>query len=430
MQPDPRQLFDGIAFSRHDGVVAAVSGGGDSLALLLLLQEFLDLQADAPTLTAVTVDHALRAEAAEEARFVAALCEHRGIAHRTMVWRGEKPATGLSVAARSARLELLAQAAQTIGAGLIFTGHTRDDQAETVSMRAARGTGRGGAGIAPASLHESGIWFVRPLLACGRAELRDYLATRNVRWIDDPTNDDVNYERVRVRRSLTPQLVRRRAAEANAVAAERRALGMRAARLIDDHARRMAPGLYRIDPILVDEADDASALYALRVLAAMVGGALHLPAEEPSLRVLAGLRDRVCATLSRSVIDRRSSGIYLYRERRNLPARTRIVAGMLWDGRYRLTGGDGLHVAPFGAVAGDHLPKSGHILPQDLHFAAQFAEPALWRGDVCVGAAPGADAGIKVGVPAPWAKLLPSFDIEVAQALIRLLGGKTVLTLP
>ncbi|MFC5586739.1 tRNA lysidine(34) synthetase TilS [Nitratireductor kimnyeongensis] len=430
MQPDPRQLFGGIAFSRHNGVVAAVSGGGDSLALLLLLQEFLDSQADAPALAAVTVNHDLRAEAADEARLVAAFCASRGIAHSTMVWRGGKPMTGISAVARTARLELLAQAAHSIGAGLVFTGHTRDDQAETVTMRGERGTGLGGAGIAPASLHASGIWFVRPLLACGRAELRNYLVKQNIRWIDDPTNDDMNYERVRVRRSLTPELVTRGVAGADAVATERRLLGMRAARLIDDHVHRVVPGLYRVDPALVEDADGAAALYALRVLSAMVGGASHLPAEKASARVLAALRDGFCATLSRTVIDRRSSGVYLHRERRNLPARMCVAQDMLWDGRYRLTGGNGLHVAPFGVAARDYLPEADAILPQDLQFAAQFAEPALWRGDVCVGAALRADVETGLCLPAPWAKLLPSFDIDVAQALIRLLGGKTVLQLP
>lgn len=430
MQPDPRQIFDGIAFSRETGVIAAVSGGGDSLALLLLLKEFLDLQAGAPALTAVTVDHALRAEAAEEARFVAALCASRGIAHRTMVWRGEKPATGISAAARSARLSLLAQAAREAGAGLVFTGHTRDDQAETVAMRAGRGTGLGSAGIAPASLYDGAIWFVRPLLSHGRADLRSYLASRDVRWIDDPTNDDTAYERVRVRRSLTPEMAASRIMEAETAAAGRIALGARAAHLISDHARCMAPGLYRVDPAFVEDADAEAALHALRVLTAMAGGALHLPSEEPSARVLAGLRAGVCATLSRAVIDRRASGIYLHRERRNLPTGSGAMREGLWDRRYWLSAPEGLYIAPFGAAAHDLLPEANPTLPQDLLFAAQFAEPALWRGDVCVGPARMAVPGNGIGVPAPWAHLLPSFDIDVAHALIRLVGGKTVLKLP
>ena len=91
---------------------------------------------------------------------------------------------------------------------------------------------------------------------------------------------------------------------------------------------------------------------------------------------------------------------------------------------------EGLHIAPFGAAARDLLPEANPTLPQDLLFAAQFAEPALWRGDVCIGPARMAVPGNGIGVPAPWAHLLPSFDIDVAHALIRLVGGKTVLKLP
>ena len=102
----------------------------------------------------------------------------------------------------------------------------------------------------------------------------------------------------------------------------------------------------------------------------------------------------------------------------------------LWDRRYRLSAPEGLHIAPFGAAARDLLPEANPTLPQDLLFAAQFAERALWRGDVCVGPARMAVPGNGIGVPAPWAHLLPSFDIDVAHALIRLVGGKTVLKLP
>lgn len=425
--PDPGALFGDYAFAKQSSVIAAVSGGGDSLALLFLLKDFLDTQADAPALTAVTVDHALRPESADEARFVAALCRSHGIAHKTMVWRGEKPATGISASARTARLDLLAQAARDAGAGLIFTGHTQDDQAETVFMRADRGAGRGSAGIAPATLHDGSVWFARPLLGLRRAVLRDYLVSRDVRWIDDPTNDNPAYERVRVRKALDAEASRKLVLEAADAAAERMALGARAACLIDAHWRCVAPGLYRAETAFLDTDDEAALLYALRVLAAMAGGAAQLPGTEPSARAMLRLRDGFCATLSRAVLDLRSSGFYLHRERRNLPVLQAAAQPILWDGRYRLCADAGVTIAPLGDLARDCLPEIASPIPQDVLFAAQFAEPGLWRGETCLGPACDHmdDGGLRV--PAPWAHLLPSFDMALAQALIRLTGAKTVI---
>lgn len=431
------RLFGNFDFSR--GAVAAVSGGSDSTALLLLLKDYIDRNVPAARLLAVTVDHDLRAGSAAEAQTVAALCAERGIAHRTLVWSGDKPASGLPAAAREARYRLLAKTAEDEGLGLIATGHTADDQAETVLMREGRGRGsgsedeRGLAGMAPATLHDWRTWIARPLLGIRRATLREMLLRRNVGWIEDPTNADVRFERPRMRVSLAGRDGERRVeaalAKAGAAAAGREELGRRAASLIEGLASAPAPGLVRIDGGFADCQDGEAAVYALRVLLATVGGCSFLADDARCRMLLARLRSGpLCATLSRTVVDARRTGIFLRREARNLPAAQAPVENALWDGRRRITLSDnaaGLVIAPLGLAVARRMAVR-EDMPQSLLRAALAAEPALRARGEDLELADGAPAARPVSVVpavAPFARFLPSFDLGPAAAVAALVGA-------
>jgi tRNA(Ile)-lysidine synthase len=178
-------------------VLLAVSGGADSTALLVLAAEW--AKALKTEVSAATVDHGLRAGSGAEAKKVAALAKTLGVAHRVLVWKGEKPATGIEEAARTARYALLDDAAKKAGATHLATAHTRDDQAETVLMRFAAGSGPAGlAGMRAASKRGS-VLHVRPFLDVPKARLVASLKERGLDWSEDETNLNARFARPRLR---------------------------------------------------------------------------------------------------------------------------------------------------------------------------------------------------------------------------------------
>ncbi len=187
-------------------IVAAVSGGPDSVALLYILHE---IAGELPlTLSAAFFDHGIRPAAARERRLVEKHC--RSLQIPLVAGAGDVPAeargrgTGLEEAARIARYRFLEETAKRWRADAVALGHTRDDQVETVLHRIIRGTGwRGITGIPP----RRGI-FIRPLLGCSRDELRTYLRGRGLRYAIDSSNRDNKLLRNRIRNRLLPYLRR------------------------------------------------------------------------------------------------------------------------------------------------------------------------------------------------------------------------------
>ena len=253
---------DGAAISTHEAnelfavvaefpvLVLAVSGGPDSTALLLLAARWRKARRRGPKLVAVTVDHGLRRESMREAKAVGRLARSLGVEHRIVRWLGRKSATGLQQAARQARYRLLAEAARKSGARHVLTAHTLDDQAETVLIRLARGSGVGGlaamALASPVPIEEArGVMLVRPLLRTPKSRLIATLKAAKIPYADDPTNRDPRFTRSRMR-TLMPALA------AEGLTADRLArLARRVDRMetaveiaVSDAGDRVAPGLW------------------------------------------------------------------------------------------------------------------------------------------------------------------------------------------
>jgi len=273
----------------------AVSGGPDSLALLLLAA------ATRPgAVKAATVDHQLRAESAAEAAFVAQVCAALGVPHAILPVAVADDPAGLQAAARAARYAALGGWMARDRIATLLTAHHADDQAETLLMRLQRGAGVSGlAGVrAHGPLPGSGgrLALCRPLLGWRRSELGAIVAAAGLAAVDDPSNADPDFDRVRMRMHLAetpwldvPALARSAAALAQADAA----LDAMAARLFDERVRPAPDGL-ALDPDGIP--DELRRRLVTRCLAAVAPGAA--PRGEQVTSLLAALARGETATLA------------------------------------------------------------------------------------------------------------------------------------
>jgi tRNA(Ile)-lysidine synthase len=294
--------------SEKKRVLLAVSGGPDSTALLLLAARWRGGRT-APDLVAATVDHGLRREAKKEAAAVAKLTKKLGVAHRTLKWSGRKPASGIQEAARAARYDLLLGLARKIGADAVVTAHTRDDQAETVLHRLARGSGLSGlAGIRRKS-ERDGVALLRPLLDLPKTRLVATLRAAKIPFAEDPANRDPRYLRTRMR-ALAPQLAAE-GLDAGRLAGVARRLGRADAAIeaaVCEAKGRLWRGWSNGGPIEFD----AAGLFALpaEVGIRLLGGAVRAAGDSGriDLAKLEALYDELAAAAAANQRTKRSLG--------------------------------------------------------------------------------------------------------------------------
>jgi len=187
----------------------AVSGGGDSLSLMLLLRDWASSQSQ-PLPVVLTVDHGLQSSAAREAERVRKLARAAGLSPHILVWKGAKPAADIEAEARAARYSLMGRWCAEHQVQALYVAHTLEDQAETFLLRLARGSGLDGLAamqsISRLPVPAFGqVKLVRPLLDISKGDLRAFLKARKVEWAEDPMNADVRFSRAKIR-AAWPQL--------------------------------------------------------------------------------------------------------------------------------------------------------------------------------------------------------------------------------
>ncbi len=342
-----------------------------------------------PRLHAVTVDHGLRPEAAEEARVVASHAEALGISHACLKWEDWDGHGNLQDHARRARYRLMAEWAEANGITHVVLGHTADDQAETFLMRLAREAGVDGlSAMSPSRRHGRTI-FSRPALRTTREELRDVLRDRDVTWIDDPTNSDTAYERVRARNLLAAMVP----------------MGITASSLtaVAHHMEEVRKTLYWYvflaarETVSFEAGDFLIARKEFRTLQnevkrrllqsilMWVGSAEYAPRGRAIDLLMESIRGGTGMTLHGCRVIVEPTRLRVVREYKAVADLT-VPIGEIWDSRWQLTGlvqGDALEIRALGPEGLRRCPdwRTGG-LPE----ASQHSGPAVWQGDELIAA--------------------------------------------
>lgn len=392
-------------FQNHRHVVLAVSGGPDSMALMHLAAEWKALRGDgAPSFSVITVDHGLRPDSAIEAALVAAAAQGLGFAHTTLHWEGGKPKTGLQAAAREARYRLIGAHLRANGWQAVATGHTQDDQAETVLMRLARGSGVDGLAAMRSVTMPDKFWLLRPLLGVSKARLETTLRDRGVTWIVDPGNEKPEFERGRLRavRNVLDGLGLQNdqiALSAQRLGRTREALdwtsGYFAEKLGDAlHIDDLGFAEIQWDRLL--ELPEEIRLRILLQLLGSIGGGGRAAVSLGQLEAMTVTRDWQSPeglTLAGAVFSKGGKGcIMVTREYGRSPLPEVVLApgqGLEWDNRFTVftsvNDPDHFTVAALGPKGLDFLAKTG-CCNIDGPRRAMVSIPGLWLGDALISA--------------------------------------------
>jgi tRNA(Ile)-lysidine synthase len=364
----------------------AISGGSDSTALLHLLHSGLD--SEGVEILAATVNHGLRPEADEEAHQVRDMAESLNISHSILRWRGWDGSGNLQEKARDARYKLLTNWALAHDIEILTLGHTADDQAETVLMRLARAAGVDGLSAIPARRIYNGVTLLRPLLGISRQELRDYLIREKRTWVDDPSNENDSFERVRMRKVL--DLLRPVGITTTALSEVAENMGQ-AREALDWYsflsAREMAQvksGNVTLDQRRFRTLPTEIARRLIVGAVMWIGGSDYPPRRTAVNDAQEAIREGRTFTFSGCLVLVHQQKIWICREYDAVSGK-KSTPDQSWDDRWALGGrdGSGLEVRALGQEGLSQCPDWRQT---GVPFAALLAAPGLWKDTELVAA--------------------------------------------
>lgn len=312
------------------------------MALVLLAHEW--AKQHHGTVTALTVDHQLRQESRAEAATVHHWLTSRGIPHHILTWEGEKPRTNIQSLAREARYALMTAWCHHHHISYLLTAHHQQDQAETVLLRLERGSGVDGLSGIPLHSERDGITLLRPLLGLAPTMLRDYLHQHNQPWIEDPSNQNPRFARIRTRKWLEHQedkelFITRLADTAQHLSRTRDYLEQQTRKALDECVTLHREG-YAV--LTLHDHHEEISLRILSILLRTISGQSHKPRFEQLWNLYHALQHPetyTAHTLEGCLIAPYQGKILFCREYSALPAPYEITPSIpfLWDHRFQLT---------------------------------------------------------------------------------------------
>lgn len=334
-------LIKVLNINNNAAVAVACSGGPDSMALALVAQAW--AKGRKSKIIALTVDHGLRKESAKEARQVCVWLKKHGIAHAILSWRGRKPTRNIQELARKARYRLMTEYCKQHAIAHLLVAHHLEDQAETFLLRLARGSGVDGLSAMSALTTMYDVTLARPLLGLPKSEMLDYLKKRRQDYVNDPSNENPAFERVKIRR-LLPVLAEvglsadRLAKTAATMARARAHLEEETGKFLNSACKIYAEGYARLEHIRISE---EIALRALATLIMIIGGNDVKTRINDLERLYAALKSPGFrgATLGGCVFSQHKGAILIYRELKAVAKPVSIQSGttVLWDNRFDIT---------------------------------------------------------------------------------------------